>query len=154
MTEDNKLIAERRGKLNAIRAERNAYPNQFRRSHEAASLHAEYDALDKETLDPQNIEVAVVGRMMSQRLFGKGGFAVLKDVSGDIQLFVQLNGVGEAVFALSEMRPGILAIWTNDGTISHEDSMRCLELMGQEVLPALREIGEELELTDPFQKAP
>ena len=55
---------------------------------------------------------------------------------------------------LSEMRPGILAIWTNDGAISHEDSMRCLELMGQEVLPALREIGEELELTDPFQKAP
>ena len=55
---------------------------------------------------------------------------------------------------LSEMRPGILAVWTNDGTISHEDSMRCLELMGQEVLPALREIGEELELTDPFQKAP
>ena len=55
---------------------------------------------------------------------------------------------------LSQMRPGILAVWTNDGTISHEDSMRCLELMGQEVLPALREIGEELELTDPFQKAP
>ena len=53
---------------------------------------------------------------------------------------------------LSVMRPGILAIWTNDGTISHEDSMRCLELMGQEVLPALREIGEELELTGPFDK--
>ena len=55
---------------------------------------------------------------------------------------------------LAQMRPGILAVWTNDGTISHEDSMRCLELMGQEVLPALREIGEELELTDPFQKTP
>jgi alkanesulfonate monooxygenase SsuD/methylene tetrahydromethanopterin reductase-like flavin-dependent oxidoreductase (luciferase family) len=55
---------------------------------------------------------------------------------------------------LAYMRPGILAIWTNDGTISHQDSMRCLELMGQEVLPALREIGEELELTDPFQRAP
>lgn len=55
---------------------------------------------------------------------------------------------------LSEMRPGILAIWTNDGTISHQDSMRCLKLMGQEVLPALREIGAELELTDPFQKPP
>ena len=53
---------------------------------------------------------------------------------------------------LSFMRPGILAVWTNDGSISHEDTMRCLELMGQEVLPALREIGEELELTDPFQK--
>ena len=55
---------------------------------------------------------------------------------------------------LAQMRPGILAVWTNDGTINHEDSMRCLELMGQEVLPALREIGEELELTDPFQKVP
>ena len=55
---------------------------------------------------------------------------------------------------MSVMRPGILSIWTNDGTISHEDTMRCLELMGQEVLPALREIGEELELTDPFQKTP
>ena len=53
---------------------------------------------------------------------------------------------------LSFMRPGILAVWTNDGSISHEDTMRCLELMGQEVLPALREIGEELELTDPFHK--
>ncbi|MCX7553707.1 lysine--tRNA ligase [Marinicella sp. S1101] len=98
MTEDNKLIAERRGKLDAIRTQRNAYPNQFRRSHLAADLHAKYDAMEKEELDPQGIEVAVVGRMMSQRLFGKGGFAVLKDVSGDIQLFVQLKGIGEEVF--------------------------------------------------------
>ena len=52
---------------------------------------------------------------------------------------------------LSVMRPGILAIWTNDGTISHKDTMRCLELMGQEVLPALKEIGQELELTGPFE---
>ena len=55
---------------------------------------------------------------------------------------------------LERVRPGILAIWTNDGSISHKDTMRCLELMGQEVLPALREIGTELELTDPFQKTP
>jgi hypothetical protein len=55
---------------------------------------------------------------------------------------------------LSRVRPGILAVWTNDGSISHHDSMRCLQLMGQEVLPALRDIGQELELTDPFQKTP
>jgi lysyl-tRNA synthetase class 2 len=99
MTEDNKLIAERRSKLDAIRARRNAFPNQFRRSHLAAELHDSYDELDKETLDPKNIEVAVLGRMMSQRLFGKGGFAVLRDVSGPIQLFVQLNEVGEEKFS-------------------------------------------------------
>jgi alkanesulfonate monooxygenase SsuD/methylene tetrahydromethanopterin reductase-like flavin-dependent oxidoreductase (luciferase family) len=55
---------------------------------------------------------------------------------------------------LARVRPGILAVWTNDGSMSHKDTMRCLELMGQEVLPALREIGTELELTDPFQKTP
>jgi hypothetical protein len=32
--------------------------------------------------------------------------------------------------------------------------MRCLTLMGQEVLPALRDIAKGLELTDPFQTAP
>jgi alkanesulfonate monooxygenase SsuD/methylene tetrahydromethanopterin reductase-like flavin-dependent oxidoreductase (luciferase family) len=55
---------------------------------------------------------------------------------------------------LSTLRPGILGVWTNDGDTSHADTMRCLELMGQEVLPAIREIGEELELTDPFQRTP
>ena len=55
---------------------------------------------------------------------------------------------------LSQLRPGILGVWTNDGDTTHADTMRCLELMGKEVLPAIREIGEELELTDPFQKAP
>ena len=55
---------------------------------------------------------------------------------------------------LSAVRPGILGVWTNDGSISHEDSMRCLTLMGQEVLPALRDIAKDLELTDPFQTPP
>ena len=55
---------------------------------------------------------------------------------------------------LTSIRPGILGVWTNDGAISHKDSMRCLELIGQEVLPALREIGEELDLPDPFEKTP
>jgi alkanesulfonate monooxygenase SsuD/methylene tetrahydromethanopterin reductase-like flavin-dependent oxidoreductase (luciferase family) len=55
---------------------------------------------------------------------------------------------------LTKARPGILGVWTNDGSITHKDTKRCLELVGQEVLPALKEIGEELELADPFQKAP
>jgi alkanesulfonate monooxygenase SsuD/methylene tetrahydromethanopterin reductase-like flavin-dependent oxidoreductase (luciferase family) len=55
---------------------------------------------------------------------------------------------------LSVIRPGILGVWTNDGDTTHADTMRCLELMGQEILPALREIGKDLELTSPFQKAP
>ena len=52
---------------------------------------------------------------------------------------------------LEETRPGILSLWGNDGGVSHADSKRCIELLGREVMPALRDIGDELGLTDPFQ---
>ena len=51
---------------------------------------------------------------------------------------------------MEETRPGILALYGNDGRISHEDSKTCIRLIGQEVLPALREIGKELGLESPF----
>jgi lysyl-tRNA synthetase class 2 len=99
MSDENHLITERRQKLQAIRDEKGiAFPNDFRRTHFADELHEKYDAIKKVELDPQAIEVSVVGRMMSKREFGKGGFAVIKDVTGSIQLFVQLNGVGEESF--------------------------------------------------------
>ncbi|HOP22035.1 MAG TPA: OB-fold nucleic acid binding domain-containing protein, partial [Gammaproteobacteria bacterium] len=99
MSEENHLITERRQKLQSIRDEKGiAFPNDFRRTHLALELHEKYGDISKEDLDPQNIEVSVVGRMMSKREFGKGGFAVIKDVTESIQLFVQLNGVGEEKF--------------------------------------------------------
>ena len=35
-----------------------------------------------------------------------------------------------------------------------EESMRSLKLMGEEVLPAVREIGKELDLNSPFEVDP
>ena len=55
---------------------------------------------------------------------------------------------------LSVVRPGILGVWTNDGTIGHEDTMRCLALMEHDVLPAVREMGKELGLPGPFEHTP
>jgi alkanesulfonate monooxygenase SsuD/methylene tetrahydromethanopterin reductase-like flavin-dependent oxidoreductase (luciferase family) len=52
---------------------------------------------------------------------------------------------------LEETRPSIVALWGNDGKISHQDSMSYIRLMGQEVLPALREMGKELGLNSPFE---
>ena len=53
-------------------------------------------------------------------------------------------------FIMEETRPGIMALWGNDGAVSHGDALRCIELLGKEVMPALREIGEGLGLSDPF----
>jgi alkanesulfonate monooxygenase SsuD/methylene tetrahydromethanopterin reductase-like flavin-dependent oxidoreductase (luciferase family) len=52
---------------------------------------------------------------------------------------------------LEETRPGILAFWGNDGTVSHQDAKTCIRLLGQEVLPAVREMAKELDLKSPFE---
>ena len=52
---------------------------------------------------------------------------------------------------LEGTRPGIVAFWANDGAVSHQDSKRCIELLGREVMPAVRDIGSELDLKSPFE---
>jgi len=52
---------------------------------------------------------------------------------------------------LEETRPGILALWGNDGKVSQKDSLTCIRLMGQEVFPQIREIAKELDLKSPFE---
>ena len=44
-----------------------------------------------------------------------------------------------------------MAFWGSDGNVSHEDTKTCIRLLGQEVLPAVREIGKELGLDSPFE---
>ena len=55
---------------------------------------------------------------------------------------------------LEIVRPGIFVLWYHHGPSSHEDRMTSLRLLGQEVLPAMREIAHELELPDPFERKP
>ena len=59
--------------------------------------------------------------------------------------------IRELRVVLETCRPSILMLWGNDGNISHEASLRCIELTGKEVIPALREMGDELGLHDPFE---
>jgi hypothetical protein len=55
---------------------------------------------------------------------------------------------------LEVLRPGIFAFWQNDGPISREDRLNSLRLIGTEVMPAVREIGQELGLCSPFEVTP
>ena len=52
---------------------------------------------------------------------------------------------------LRETRPGVMALWGNDGSVNKEDSRTCIRLIGQEVFPALRETAKELDLKSPFE---
>ena len=55
---------------------------------------------------------------------------------------------------LEYLRPGTIFFWDGDGAMSHEDQMRSLKLFGEEVIPAVREIGEELDLRGPYEVNP
>ncbi|MEO7067145.1 MAG: lysine--tRNA ligase [Rhodanobacter sp.] len=100
--DENKLIAERREKLKALRAEGIAFPNDFRVSAFTGDLQAEF--ADKETCTTEMIEaaarrVAVAGRMVLKRVQGKVSFVQLQDFSGRIQLFIRNGNVPEDVYA-------------------------------------------------------
>jgi hypothetical protein len=55
---------------------------------------------------------------------------------------------------LEYLRPGSIFFWDGDGAMTHEDQMRSLRLMGEEIIPAVREMGDELELFGPFEVDP
>lgn len=57
-------------------------------------------------------------------------------------------------YVLEQVRPGSVFFWDGDGAMTHDDQMRSARLMGQEVIPALREISRELDLKGPFDVHP
>jgi len=95
--DENQIIAERRRKLAALREQGIAFPNDFSRDALAADLHAQYGALDHDTLEQKGVSCSVAGRMMLKRVMGKASFATLQDMSGRIQLFVSNDNVGADV---------------------------------------------------------
>ena len=48
------------------------------------------------------------------------------------------------------IRPGRVFFWDCDGAIDHDDTMRSLRLMGEEVAPTVHELAQELELPGSF----
>jgi len=94
--DENRYIAQRREKLSQLREQGQAYPNHFRRSDFAQSLHDEHGELSREELEEKSINVSLAGRMMLKRVGGKTTFAQLQDMGGTIQIFVRLDALGKA----------------------------------------------------------
>ncbi|MDH5821432.1 lysine--tRNA ligase [Luteimonas sp. RD2P54] len=97
-SDENALVAERRGKLRALRAQGVAFPNDFRRSDEAGALQAEYADAERwsgEALEANGRRVALAGRLLAKRVMGKAAFAQIQDAGGRIQLFLQSSALGE-----------------------------------------------------------
>jgi lysyl-tRNA synthetase class 2 len=117
-TDDNKLIAERRQKLAALRqGTEPAFPNDFRRDSLAAELHLGFDGLDAAALETQGVRVRVAGRMMLRRIMGKASFVKVQDSSGQIQLFLQREALAETYEAFKGWDIGDIV--GAEGTLFH-----------------------------------
>ena len=96
---ESQLLQQRRSKLDLLRAEGNPYRNDFRRDAFAGELHERFADASAEDLEQNPITVSIAGRMMTQRVMGKASFAHIKDMSGQIQLYVQRDALPEGVYA-------------------------------------------------------
>ncbi|MDG1943453.1 MAG: lysine--tRNA ligase [Halioglobus sp.] len=93
--DENKLIAERRGKLAELRTQGNPFPNDFRRTAMADQLQGEFSECSKEELQQANHMHAVAGRLIRNR----GAFLLIQDGSDQIQLYVNRKGLNEEALA-------------------------------------------------------
>lgn len=65
------------------------YPANSRRTHKAGDIADSFSKLEGK-------EITVAGRIINIRKFGKIGFIVLRDASGDIQLFLKHDNLSSA----------------------------------------------------------
>lgn len=82
--DENKLIAERRSKLDGLREQGQAFPNSFRPDSKAQVLQDTYGGKTKPELEEAALVFSVAGRIIRNR----GAFMELQDGSGRIQLYV------------------------------------------------------------------
>ena len=97
--DENRLIVQRREKLARLRENGNAFPNDFRRDVMNAELAAEYENVSAEELKESPRRVKIAGRMMTKRVMGKASFANIRDMSGNMQLYLKRDNLIEGTYA-------------------------------------------------------
>ena len=86
--DQNKLILERRKKLESLREGGFNYPKGLEIDAYSQDLQEQFSSLTGEDLQSRNKEVMVAGRMMAKRVMGKSSFSKIKDGTGEIQIFL------------------------------------------------------------------
>ncbi len=89
-------LTVRRDKLNQLRNNGiDPFGGKFERNHTAASMSATFGEHTKEALQEDEQHVILAGRVMTKRGKGKAGFAHIQDLTGQIQIYVRKDTVGD-----------------------------------------------------------
>jgi len=99
-TDNNTQSLNRRNKLNTLRQQGCAYPNDFRINTTISDLKDKYGSLlneeDKKNLPTSSFSIA--GRIMTRRTMGKASFAHIQDMTGHLQLYLKKNDLPEGLY--------------------------------------------------------
>ena len=96
--DQNKLILERRKKLESLRKDGFNYPRGLEVDAYSNDLQEQFSSLSGEELQSRNQEVMVAGRMMAKRVMGKSSFSKIKDGTGEIQIFLSSSELPQETY--------------------------------------------------------
>lgn len=97
--EINEHMRVRRGKMESFREQGlDPFGGKFIRTHLANELIDSYDQFSKEDLEKKKDKTTIAGRIMTKRGKGKAGFAHIQDLSGQIQIYVRKDAIGEDAY--------------------------------------------------------
>jgi lysyl-tRNA synthetase class 2 len=103
-TTEREIIAQRLKKAEALRALGvNPYGNGHAPRHLAADVQARYGEQPAEQIAADPGSWSIAGRVLAVRSFGKAAFLRLRDRSGEIQVWVKKDRVGERGFEIFKL---------------------------------------------------
>ncbi|GIN22990.1 lysine--tRNA ligase [Siminovitchia fordii] len=92
----NDQLQVRRDKMISLRESGiDPFGKRFERTELTKDIKNKYEAKAKEELEEMNQSVTIAGRIMTKRGKGKAGFAHIQDLTGQIQIYVRQDAVGE-----------------------------------------------------------
>lgn len=102
--EVHRLVKQRMEKAEALReAGLDPYSNDFRPELTCAELALRYGDLDAAGLEGVSTVSTIAGRLMAMRSMGKATFLRVRDRSGDLQILVKKDRVGESAYKLLKL---------------------------------------------------
>ena len=99
--EDSELLRIRKEKIAALKESGiDLYPNKVRVTHTTKDIYDRFNPLDEEGLAAIQDTVAIAGRLMAVRNFGKSTFISVQDRKGRIQGYIGKQNVGDDIYTL------------------------------------------------------
>lgn len=99
MTEENQTLAQRREKAESLAdLGVNLYSNGFKPANAVSELLPKGENLGPQEKEEGEPLYSVAGRIMAMRKFGKAAFCTITDKSGQIQIYVKKDIVGDEIF--------------------------------------------------------